>query len=880
MPSPISKSLSDFIDILKNGEPRWGIPPHNAPELLDRWSISMECQINVQSVLGSPVEGRKGVFVDENGNEFWNMRIPKGANTNEPTFTDRPMGWALPVFAAGFGCTGWDWQNCVSRWVGFDFDALVGHAVGVGVAAEELDRVKEAACQLPWVEVRHSTSGSGLHLYVLLDAVPTENHTVHAAVARCVLGMMSTATGFDFASRIDACGGNMWVYHRKSTPKNGGLKLIKAAECSLGEIDLPVNWRDNVDVVKRKRSKVAVQGVENGSSFDKLADAQQCVTLDDKHREVITELGRMNYACEWVADHNCIRTHTKALADLCERMTIKGIFRTSSEGRDPQTANVFGFPLPNGGWRFFRFSPGVSEAPTWSQDGEGWTRCMFNVLPDLKTAARAEGGKLDGDRNGYVFDRAANAVAAIKHMGQTIELPTEMEGQDAFVKVAKSGHIAIDIAAKDGLQADMAKWIFAKKRWLYTTGVSPVETPDASRSIRYITTPANKEEGWEIKTADGTWISATKDNVKTHLVGGCRVKKSLIDIPLNHEITYPHMRVNIPFATGLTGRQINSESAPRYTFERSGAESPNHPHWDSILQHCFAELDPVVKGNQWAQENNIVTGADYGLAWIACLMKSPHQKLPYLFLWSEEQNTGKSSLYEAIALLLTGGVVDAGKALKTTGDHNGELDGGILCYIEELDLAKSGSAYNKMKAWITSPTISIRKMRTDAFEQVNLLHFIHTANDRTYCPILPGDSRIVMLHVNPLNSEIPKETFREILKREAPDFIQTINDFQLPSVAGRLWLPVLETGSKRESMADNEDPLIRELSDVIEADYIIDDESQVESSEVYERLVSRFYSRGKKPPRSVVNSRLTTMGFAKVEGRARKNYITRLRGKS
>src|SRR5690606_21365474 len=124
-------------------------------------------------------------------NEWFHVRIPKKANT-EPEFRDFELPYVLGEKADGIGCTGWDWVAKKSRWVGFDFDSITGHAKGVGVDDAELLRIRQAACAIPWVEVRRSTGGKGLHLYVFFqDGVPTENHTVHAALGRAVLGMMS-----------------------------------------------------------------------------------------------------------------------------------------------------------------------------------------------------------------------------------------------------------------------------------------------------------------------------------------------------------------------------------------------------------------------------------------------------------------------------------------------------------------------------------------------------------------------------------------------------------------------------------------------------------------------------------------------------------------
>ena len=203
-------------------------------------------------------------------------RIPKDANS-EPNWKDYKLGFSIGQHAKGIGCTGWDWQNRCSRWVAFDFDSLMGHAKGVGLTNDELLRVKEAAMQLPYVEVRKSTGGGGLHLYVYFDAagIPCENHTVHAALAGCILGMMSSECNFDFASQIDCCGGVMWIWHRKMTAENLGLTLIKPATKTLGVADIPSNWRDHIEVVTRMR-KVRVNSVdeEKLDAFEALTTSQ------------------------------------------------------------------------------------------------------------------------------------------------------------------------------------------------------------------------------------------------------------------------------------------------------------------------------------------------------------------------------------------------------------------------------------------------------------------------------------------------------------------------------------------------------------------------------------------------------------------------------
>ena len=109
----------------------------------------------------------------------------------------------------------------------------------------------------------------------------------------------------------------------------------------------------------------------------------------------------------------------KELRDSQEgkELGLIGVFETSSEGRNPAQPNCFLFPLTNGGWRVFRFSPGISEANTWSQDGQGWTTCYFNHLPDLAAAAKLRGGMEDPDKAGFTFQTPEDAIEVAKMLG-------------------------------------------------------------------------------------------------------------------------------------------------------------------------------------------------------------------------------------------------------------------------------------------------------------------------------------------------------------------------------------------------------------------------------------------------------------------------------
>jgi hypothetical protein len=449
------------------------------------------------------------------------------------------------------GWTGWDWSARKSRAIGFDFDAITGHAKGIGVSNEELERVKQAAMSLPYVEVRRSTGGAGIHLYIYFDeaGIPTANHVEHAALGRCGLGMMSSETGFDFASHIDACGSNMWFWHRKMTKDNEGLKLIKAAEKTISLADLPPNWRDHIEVVTRRRAKVRVHAElkdEFLDPFEALTSARRVVVLDEAHKAIIDELSHSGFSTIWVPDHHLLQTHTKALEKLMEESTLKlqGIFRTNSKGNNPGTPNCFMFPLEKGGWRVYRFFPGVQEVETWSQDKEGWTNCYFNCKPNLATAAKAMGAQEDPERGGFMFKNPAEAKKAAETLGQKIELPDVLLKEDckhkARLKAHKDGRLVMHITKKPSEKKALPGWIDKGSKWVKVFDVMADTKHAATATRRLITSKELDSTTYELDYL----IKDTLVAKQPCLLGGAKkaLKTSIaIDMAISLATTTPFL---------------------------------------------------------------------------------------------------------------------------------------------------------------------------------------------------------------------------------------------------------------------------------------------------------------------------------------------------
>ena len=373
-------------------------------DLLARWSPDMETQ--VLTIKGEPVAGRRSTYSD-GVSTWWDIRIPKKADS-EPNWNDYELTFPLEEKAEAIGSTGWDWQARVSRWVGFDFDSITQHAAGVGISDEQLAAVVAAAHAVPWLEIRKSTRGKGLHLYVRFEAgVPTANHTEHAALARAILGMLSAETGFDFGASVDTCGGNLWIWHRGAT--EDGFALIKAA---VPLETVPPNWRDHLDVVKRRRTRAAAGSEE----VEELAATQRRTPLDDKHKALIEAVRSAGFAANWLPDHHLLQTHTCGLASASAALELPGVFATNSRGSDPATPNCFAFPIPDGAWRVYRFGTGTVEHPSWTQDG-GWTNCCLGQRPDIGCAASIFQGHKSKD-GGYFFDEFAGLAKAARSDGR------------------------------------------------------------------------------------------------------------------------------------------------------------------------------------------------------------------------------------------------------------------------------------------------------------------------------------------------------------------------------------------------------------------------------------------------------------------------------
>ena len=650
------------------------------PDFADMYGPQMEVQVMVGQDNGERVEGvyegHQWTGWTDHLQTWKAFRIPFHAKT-DPEYTDSEIKFDLAAHASEIGMTGWDWVNRKSRWVAFDFDAIMGHAEAhsAKLTDEQLAEVRDIAINIPWVTVRQSTSGNGLHLYVILDGVDTANHTEHSALARSILGKMSALTGFDFDAKVDNCGGNIWVWARKFEAAGGvdgpGLKLIKKGEILR---DIPANWRDHIKVAtgaKRRNVPSFVEAEElSEEEFLELCGQRATVPLDAEHRKLIKFLDESRDSARdvwWDADNHMLVCHTLDLVEAHKSLGLRGIFKSKSSGSSTQ--NCFCYPMRKGVWSVRRHSQGVQEADSWSQDDSGWTKCYLNRDPDLDTSAKVNGG-VENDKGAFVFRETETAVQAAASLGAHVDLPNFMMGRQAQLRPHKDGRLIFEIEWTETDNADkMHGWTKTKRGGLWQR-VLNVKTPAKHEAeannyedvVRHLVSEnGDKDLGWVIK-ANNSWCDERLEHIKCVLVTLGVPDKDLKDVT-GSSILRRWTIVNRPFEPEYPGDRLWNRNAVQFAFAPAlDLESLKFDEWTRVMNHSGSGLDEAVAVNPWCMQHGIKTGGDYLKLWIAWMFQRPLEQLPYLFFYGPE-GSGKSIFHEAIELLVTKGVERANAAL-------------------------------------------------------------------------------------------------------------------------------------------------------------------------------------------------------------------------
>ena len=761
------------------------------------YTRDMEVQVSVIQADGSLITGEyKGRDWRgwSNGTDTWKaFRIPYQAMTDPTYDMSSPMTYPLDRYADKIGLTGWDWTRKKSLWVGFDVDSLIDHKAGI--TESDIDDIIKEASTIPWVELRRSTSGRGLHLYVKLEPVDTATHTEHAAVARYVLDQISALIGQDFQGKVDVYGGILWVWSR--TCNDNSFELIKASSERFVVSD---KWRNHVGVISTRTGKS--EGV-SVSGFAALATSYKWRKLTDQHKKLVKWMEKNKHPWWWDRDHHCLVTHTLILDKAHEELELDGFFETKSTGSSTQ--NCFMFPV-NNGWVVRRFSKGCQEHRSWVQDKGSWTKCFFDCYPDFPTACATYGG-LEDARGGFNFRTVQECLDTMQLLGVAID-----QFQSALIRCGSrpchlvrtpKGKLLLEIPVEDSDTEIPDGWMKEKKKYQKVVAYSGIKEMYETfvtydDTIRHIVSNSQADMGWAVREdTSAAWRREPISHIRLILAADGH-KKEEIDVMLGNSINRCWTLVHYPFQDEYPGDRLWNMSKAQLAMQPSQKDPKGKfDTWQKILNHCGGGLDEAVGRDKWCKANGIRTGSDYLLCWIAAVFQNPEQPLPYLFFYGP-QNSGKSMFHESLSILLKGGHMRASAAMVNQSGFNAELEDCVICVIEETDLRVNTASAERVKDWVTAREILIHPKGKTPYLAANYTHWVHCANDHQFCPVFPGDTRIVIgavPEISPIDL-VPKFIMEQKLSDEAPYFLAAILHLDLPPTDSRLRIPVIDTASK------------------------------------------------------------------------------------
>jgi hypothetical protein len=270
-----------------------------------------------------------------------------------------------------------------------------------------------------------------------------------------------------------------------------------------------------------------------------------------------------------------------------------------------------------------------------------------------------------------------------------------------------------------------------------------------------------------------------------------------------------------PFRPEYPGGRVWNRQRATFAYKTSKSASNYYPMYERILTHVGKNLDGPVSKCPECQRMGIKTGRDWLFCWLAIMVQRPEQKTHYLYLWSPEAATGKTTFYEVISKLFKDGVQYGDKAM--TGEYNSELEGKVLVIIEEMDLGKNKTAYEMMKRLTATEDFLVHPKFDTPYTSVNYLHFLHCTNYLDFAPVREGDMRCVILRVGRLadHEYIDRKVLLERLDEESPDFLSALLNFQLPPQYKRFWLPLPETADRIQLLNAKENPSSKFISEAL-----------------------------------------------------------------
>lgn len=192
-------------------------------------------------------------------------------------------------------------------------------------------------------------------------------------------------------------------------------------------------------------------------------------------------------------------------------------------------------------------------------------------------------------------------------------------------------------------------------------------------------------------------------------------------------------------------------------------------HIKGFIQHIFGK--EKVTHERTGEE---IERWELGLDYVQQLYLNPTQQLPVLILYSQENQTGKSTFGLLMQLIFGDNLVPIGNS-DLQSDFNATYSSKLLAVCEETLLERKKEA-ERIKAISTSPRILVNPKGQQQYMIDFFCKFIFTSNNPRMIYVTRHDTRFWILEVKQLTEKVPR--FEHVMAQEIPAFLHYLQERQ------------------------------------------------------------------------------------------------------
>ena len=249
-----------------------------------------------------------------------------------------------------------------------------------------------------------------------------------------------------------------------------------------------------------------------------------------------------------------------------------------------------------------------------------------------------------------------------------------------------------------------------------------------------------------------------------------------------------------------------------YAFIHSPAEEGTFDTTIEFFKHIFGEREIEYKGKT-------IFEYELGLDYFQLLYQNPTQILPVIILYSEENNTGKSTWGKFLRFVFGHNSIQVGNN-DFKSEFNEHFADKLLAICEETLLDRKKEV-EVIKALATSTRITVNPKGSKRYEIDSFCKFQFYSNNKRMIYVNKHDERFWILQVPVPKSDNPN--ILRTLEAEFPAFLNHIQNREMVTEnESRMWFKasLIRTNTFNETVKVNEPSQARQLRERIKQDFL------------------------------------------------------------